>query len=151
MVSKVGKFSHWGSKAENNKNPVQMSGWCQLWNHFSLDWAILSSESLCSVRLHFLQALRANSTPNTSPGASCQKLEPRAIDVLFRIQTHLARGQLRFSPRSPRLTLPAAPWCCHLPAVGATTSTSTRYSPQDASLSFRPERTSKMLGLQRFS
>ena len=97
-----------------------MPGWCQLWNPFSLGWAILSSESLCSIQPNFFQLLRMRSTSDLyfSPGASCQKQRPSATDMLFHSQTHMALGQpSSSSPRSSTLTFPAAPQALRFPSL----------------------------------
>jgi hypothetical protein len=71
-----------------------MSDWCQAWNHFSLDWAILSSVSLRSIRPNFLQPL-TSSTAHASPEACCQKLKPCTMDTLLKIQTSCSSGMAK--------------------------------------------------------
>lgn len=127
-----------------------MSGWCQLWNHFSLDWAILSSESLCSVRLSCLQPVIVSSTSSASPGASCQKREPLRHRRVISYQNSRSPGIAKRCFSTQPQTHPSS--CLTGAAVSQSTgrqSTPSRQSPQDARLPFLPERTTKRLGLNK--
>lgn len=130
------------------------SGWCQLWNHFSLDWAILSSESLCSIQPNFFQPLRVSSTPSVCfpPGASGQKREPYCNRHVISQPNSDGPGIAQQLPSTQQLQ---AHFSSALTSSdtsqpdGGSMSTPSRQSPQDARLSFLPERTTKILGFKK--
>lgn len=129
-----------------------MSGWCQLWNHFSFDWAILSSEPLCSVQLDFLQPLIVSDTPSASQGFSCQKVEPLCNRHVTSYPNSHSPGIAKDSP-PVELQAHSPSWPSGTdmsqPKVGSM-STPTKQSPQHARLGCLPGRTSKMQGFNFF-
>lgn len=123
-----------------------LSGCCQLWNQlwhcFSFDWAILSSEPLCSVQLNFLQLLMVSSTPDASLRVSCQKVEPlcnrRVISYPNTCSPGIGKGFLSVELQAQPSSCPRPQWGEYVHVYQA--------KPQHAKLSFLPEVTCDMPG-----